>query len=667
MGRRVAAWSAGASALAFFLTGLFPFNNSDGYGHLAQGRQIVDLGRVPRVDLFSIWKPTPQPWSNYEWGYDLVTWLIYDHLGGSALVLTKCLLLAALGAALVILAVKLALNRPLAAPLTLTALLLALPVARFRFSVRPQITGLLLPAVLLLGIHAIYSPKTNRSAKRWIVVCLGLMQVAWVNLHGSHLFGLLLTAIFASFAFRTPVFRPMLALFGLQILATGCTPFGFGILNDAISHLIEPAFRSAVLEWSPWSPTDPLRFLVAPSIAAFSVLVTLRPIGRTGRFGLAYGVFCVLLCLMAFRSIRFVAHQILFTAPFIGAGLARFPALQGFRSTGVVALVALAATFNAYLTSRLPPRFGFGLGEETTGYPWASAEVINEHIAAPRILASMKDGWMLMFAVPESRVLIDGRVPFYGPEFTERVLHSFSDPRAFEQELEEYDINVVVVDHTRSAQIPATEYLNRSPHWRLAMLEDQHALFIREPGTKSIDALELIDAGYRTGQILEPTVSENEIRRERALLGRHPNGNAIRAWVHALELMRPLARDADRAGFRTFESDEERALAREATRLLGQASERSPGYSPIELFRAMAALSACDSALALDSLLAARNAQDTRTSRLIGLEIALRSGSEKERSAALAHVQTLKASPGMERDPWVDAIAEETAVRCPTD
>ena len=662
--RGLVSCSVGASALAFFLSGLFPLNNSDGYGHLAQGRQIADLGRVPRVDLFSIWKPTPQPWSNYEWGYDLTTWLIYDHLGPTALVLTKCISLAALGAALVILAVRLAGDRPLAAPLALAGLLLALPVARFRFTVRPQIVGLLFPALLLLGIHAIYSEESNRRTKHWIIAGLALMQVVWVNTHGSHLFGLLITALFAAFAVRTPAFRILLTLFLLQILATGCSPFGFEIANDAISHLIEPAYRSALSEWSPWSPADPVRFLIVPTIVAVLVLVALKPVARSGRFGLAYGVFCVLLCVMGFRSIRFVAHQALLATPFIAAGFAHFGVFQRVRLAGLATLVALAAISNAYLTSHLVPRFGFGFGEETEGYPWACAETINRHVDAPRIFASMKNSWMLMFAVPNSRVLVDGRVPFYGPEFVQQVLDGFSDAIAFEKELRVYDINVVVIDHTRARQIPATEVLDSSPEWRLAMVEDGHSLFIRDSAADGLESLQVVDAGYRTGRILEPEVAENEIRRERALLGEHPNGDAVRAWVHALELLRPLARDADRGGFRKFENKEERALAREAAELLGKASTRYPGYSPIEMFRAMAALSACDSELARKSLGRARDAATTRAGRLIGVDIALRSGTEEERSAALAYLEALQKTPGIERDPWVTAIAEEIDVRC---
>ncbi len=75
---------------------------------LSADRQILALGRVPEIDLFSFWRPEPQPWNNYEWAYDWATWLVYDHLGASALILLKCFALGALGYLLVRLADRLA-------------------------------------------------------------------------------------------------------------------------------------------------------------------------------------------------------------------------------------------------------------------------------------------------------------------------------------------------------------------------------------------------------------------------------------------------------------------------------------------------------------------------------------------------------------------------------
>ena len=664
MPRGTASWSAWASALAFFLVGLFPLFNADAYGHLAQGRQIATLGRVPKVDLFSFWRPTPQPWHNYEWGYDLLTWLVYDRLGASALIVLKCIALAVLGYLLVVLATRLARGVSLAAPLTLAGLLLTLPVARFRFTVRPQIIGLLFPAWLLLGIGVLYAEEASSRQRGWTLGALGLLHLVWVNLHGSHLFGIVITLIFTGLSFRTVAFRWMLGLLFLQALATGCTPFGFSIATDAVSHVLTAEYRALVVEWAPWSPKDPLRLLIAPMVTAIFVLIAMWPVTRASRFGLAYGVFCVLLSLMAFRSMRFVAHQLLFCTPFIAAGFSQLPSFAGLRRS-VAALVGVAAVSSALWTTHVVPALGFGLGESKRHYPWASAELVARQVEQPRILASIQDSWFLMFAVPSGRLLIDGRVPFYGPEMIRRVAQSFTDARLFADQLGEYDVNTVLIDNTRSDHVTATEYLADREEWALAFIEDGHSLFVRRDVSPGLESFEILGAGYRTGSVLDPRLADFEVSSEVERLGSQLNTKSIHAWHQGLELLRPLARDGDRAGIRMHDDTDEQARARVAHERLSMAADRYPGFTTIELYRSMAALSACDIGEAQEALGRAEYRGQTRATSLVALELSLRAGQAPERAAAVAHLERLKAHPESRDDPWVTAIADDIDVRCP--
>lgn len=664
MPRKVVSWSAWTSALAFFLTGLFPFFNADGYGHLAQGRQIAGLGRVPSVDLFSFWKPTPQPWINYEWGYDLATWLTYANLGANGLIVVKCLALGVLGYALVALADRLARGTTRAGPLSLAALLLVLPIARFRFTVRPQIIGLVFPAVLLLGVSALYRDQSSRRRKGFVLAGLVLMHVVWVNSHGSHLFGLLITLIFFGFSWRTAAFRWMAGLVGLQIAATGCTPFGFAIVTDALSHLARPEFRDVVVEWAPWSPKDPLRLLLGPAVTSLLVLVALRPVARSGRFGLGYAVFCVLLCAMAFRSTRFVAHQVLFTTPFIAAGLSALPPVRNM-GRSVIVVVALAALCNVGWTSRLVPAFGFGLGEAHRDYPWRSAEIIDGHVEGPRILAAIPDSWMMMFAIPGARLLIDGRIPFYGPAFAAQITNGFGHPRVFFEHLSKFDVNTVVLDHTRSDHTVAIHVLQASEGWHLAFVEDGHSLFLRDHTAPSLAPLQFVAPGYRTGLLLEPDVPEAELEEEISRMEAGATKGPMHGWLRGLQTLRPLARDGNRAGIRMADNEDEKTRARDAYALLTQASDVYPGFTSIELFRAMAALSACDIDKARDALGRASAARETRDTALVAIELRVRTGDEVERKAALADLKELSAQKQMESHPWVLSIAQETDVRCP--
>ena len=657
-------WSAWGCALAFFLVGAFPLYNIDAYGHLAQGRQIAELGYVPHVDRFSFWQSTPQPWSNYEWAYDLLTWLVYDSFGPNALIGLKCLALATLAYLLVMLAYRLSERAALAAPLAAAVLLFLAPMARLRFTVRPQVVGLLLPAVLLVGIQAIFSSTTSVRRKRSILAGLTVMQVVWVNMHGSHLLGLLITTLFLAFSFRTDAFKSMLGLLVLQVGATACTPFGASIVTDAVAHVFVPEYRNVVIEWGPWSPDHPLYLLLGPVIVALLVLVSMRPVIRSGPFGAAYAVFCVVLSIMAFRSMRFVAHQLLLSAPLIAAGIAQIRWMRDLRRA-VVVLVGVALGWAAFVSPRLEPFVPFGLGEPRLGHAWAAADVLNEHVTAPRILAPIQDSWPLMFAVPSGLFLVDGRVPFYGPEFIREVANAFSDPIAFQDILARYDVNAVVVDHTRAGQAAAVEYLRRSPRWLLGQVQDRQSLYVREDASVTLQPLEAVGPGYHPGRLLESTTSNADIEREIRWVGHHQSSQAIEGWIEGLRLLRGLARDGNRAGIRRYQTHDERQAARSAYAALTKAAQIYPGFTSIELYRGMAALSACDVEEARDALARAAYSGETRGTALASLELVLRGGDEGQRSAAIGQVDRLLTRPQSQNDPWLVAIREETDVRCP--
>ena len=70
--------------MSLALAGLFPINNPDAFGHLAQGRQIEQLGHVPARDTFSFWQPQPALWHNYEWLSDWLTYRVYAFGGPDA-------------------------------------------------------------------------------------------------------------------------------------------------------------------------------------------------------------------------------------------------------------------------------------------------------------------------------------------------------------------------------------------------------------------------------------------------------------------------------------------------------------------------------------------------------------------------------------------------------
>jgi hypothetical protein len=314
---------------------------------------------------------------------------------------------------------------------------------------------------------------------------------------------------------------------------------------------------------------------------------------------------------------------------------------------------------------RLEPFVPFGFGEPRLGHAFAAAEVINEHVEQPRILAPIQDSWPLMFAVPDGRFLVDGRVPFYGPEFIRKVTNSFSDPAALDEILHAYEVDTVVVDHTRAGQSAAVEYLWLSSDWWLGQVQDRQSLFVRRGNAPTLQPLRIIGPGYRVGGLLDPGVSDEDIEIEARRVGHHQNSKAIQGWIQGLRLLRPLVRDGARAGVRMYRTEDERETARRAYRSLSEAADIYPGFTWIELYRAMAAMAACDEAEAREALDWAAYAGESRDTSLVAVELALRTGDESERAAAKAHIARMLDHDESARDPWVAAIARDLEARCP--
>jgi hypothetical protein len=165
--------------------------------------------------------------------------------------------------------------------------------------------------------------------------------------------------------------------------------------------------------------------------------------------------------------------------------------------------------------------------------------------------------------------------------------------------------------------------------------------------------------------LLDPGVSDSNIDEEARRVGHHQNSKAIQGWIQGLRHLRPLVRDGERAGVRMYRTGAEREAARRAYRSLSDAAEMYPGFTSIELYRAMAALAACDEGEAREALGWAAYSGETRGTSLVAVELALRAGSESQRAAAVAHVARLSEHQESARDPWVAAISRNLETRCP--
>src|SRR3984885_10313312 len=210
----------GLAAISLFLFTLAAFSpqvlgDGDTWSHVATGEWIIAHGAAPRADPFSHSMPGA-PWTAHEWLSEVLMALALRVGGWSGVVL-----LTSAAAAAAALIVGLTAARQLrGAPLVLTVAI-GLSLVTANLLARPHVLALPLAAAWGAGLLA--ARDRGHAA----------LMIAWVNMHGGFIFGLLLIGPFALEAVtEAPVGARLLAArawatFALAALAVALiNPYG---------------------------------------------------------------------------------------------------------------------------------------------------------------------------------------------------------------------------------------------------------------------------------------------------------------------------------------------------------------------------------------------------------------------------------------------------------
>ncbi len=263
---------------------LYPIFDYDLYWHLANGREMVQNGRIISEDVFSF-THFGEKFENHEWLSQIIWYLIWHNLGLYGLLGFK-LLVTSLVVLLLYRTIRIAGGQPgLAAVLCVFAVLAGL----YRYIERPELFSLLnttLVSFILFGFRAGHLSRRLL----WLVP---LILVVWDWLHGS-VYGLALFALFVA-GENAKHFFPVLRhgqtlarehlaylnrCFAVAILAMLANPFGlrsYGIFIEFMSKKDVVDTASRIMEFMPinWAEFKPYILLFA-----WAVLLSLRHIRR---------------------------------------------------------------------------------------------------------------------------------------------------------------------------------------------------------------------------------------------------------------------------------------------------------------------------------------------------------------------------------------------------
>ncbi len=445
----------GLAAIAVFLFALAAFSpqvlgDGDTWSHVATGEWIIAHGAAPRVDPFSHSMPGA-PWTAHEWLSEVLLAFAFRFGGWSGVAL-----LTGAAVATAALIVGLSAARKLRGAPLVAAVAIGLSLVTANLLARPHVLALPLAAAWSAGLIA------ARDRERAPPLGLAALMIAWANLHGGFIFGLMLIGPFALEAVTgAPVGARLLAArawatFALAALAAALiNPYG-------VDALVRP-FRLMSVEnlsrISEWRPQD-FSHLGTMELA----LLTLLGLALTRPFAMPPIRATLIIALVA-MALQHSRHQVLLgiLAPMLLARpiAAAFGAAPVGEECRLVARTALFGTLAAALAiggARLMAPI-----ERTDGAaaPISALSGVPRDLRRKPVLNDYAFGGYLIFE--HVRPFIDARVELYGdPMLSLYDKLRSGDREAVENTLKRYDIAWTIF--APDSRIVAM--LDREPGWR---------------------------------------------------------------------------------------------------------------------------------------------------------------------------------------------------------
>jgi len=471
--------------------------------HIRAGEWMLANGRVPTTDMFSFTRPDA-PWFAWEWLWDIGFALLHQRWGMSAVVAASLLVICLANALLFRLVRRFCDNGLVAIAVTL----LATGGCAIHWLARPHLfTQLFVICTLHLTVRA----HEGRMNLLWWLVPLTML---WTNLHGGFFVIFLIFACYIAHGLlnalieSNPVRRkaslasvkPWLLVSLCCFAVTFVNPYGWQLHKHVVLYLTDPYQLRHITEFQSMNFHSPVVVYFEP-LMMLSLVAAVIDISRR-RFADAFLMVGWLhLALIAQRNLPLfaicaapsVARAIVWMIEAAGAAtlapwVSRFA--NSFRSSRdsfeetdrigrTYAMSALAVSTVIAVLLLTPPTPGVLKSKTTStydpsGYP-EKALALLKSADTQRIFAEDEWGDYLIYHLyPLKKVFIDGRSDFYGDEFGERYLDLLNVKFNWQQTLDKYDIDTVLL----APKFALASTLKVSPDWRV-VYDDKVSLVFR--------------------------------------------------------------------------------------------------------------------------------------------------------------------------------------------
>jgi len=485
-----------AFAVILLLLSFREIISNDFWWHLALGKWMLATNSFLMNDIFS-YTFQGQPWLNSTWIFDLVIFKLFESTSYIGLNIFRFFVFGGTFFFLY----KAARLKNTSIILILSIFLLTLP--QMRPFLRPEITY---PLFLSFFLWALYAYKYNRSK---LIYLLPLIEVIWVNTHGSFLAGPILTGIFFGSELiraitrsdnqvrkllKQPLLKTYFFIFLATVLATLVSPYGYKIYLLLYAIMSDQESLRSIAEWRKQPITNflqitfiPLSTFILLTWASFILLIrTIKncikqrhtiprfieslPLEDMVLFGvflyfsIQYGrlnfTFSILLALLISRHIT----------PFLT------------RKKAALWITAFALLSFSFVLYTQHSNLNFDSGPRAFHYPEESITfTLNNKLSGPLFNNYGDGGYLIWHLYPQHRLFIDGRTPnLYDNNFY-WYYRSLNNDNIFEKISGTYQFNLALLPN--GSQL--ANKLSDNDEWALVFFDNASQVLTRRSTSTS--------------------------------------------------------------------------------------------------------------------------------------------------------------------------------------
>lgn len=452
--------------------------------HIRTGEHILRTGTVPASDLFSYTK-AGQPWFAWEWLADVIFAGLHGRFGLAGVAALAGLLSCA--TAVVLLRTMVWRGVAVFAALALT--LVATGASLLHQHARPHLFTTLLLAVF---VWVVQRDRQQPGARLWLLVP---MVAVWTNLHGGFLVAVAYAGLVAVGAAAEEALggrewkRPLryLALAAACLAASLANPFGYKLHVHIAAYLRSDFIQAAVQEFQ--SPKFRGETALYYEVLLLAGLLVAGLLLRRRRFADALPV--LYFAHMSLTSARHIPLYVIVAAPLVALELTemwqRFA--EGRSKKSLVGILdAIRADFDAGFR-RLTPWCAVGVAAlvlSTPAQKWPVdfepklfptrlvAQNRNTIVSAERVFTTDQWGDYLLYHFwPKTKVFIDGRSDFYGPEHCKEYIALLNLEPQWKELLAKHGFDAALIP----AKSPLVSALKMTAGWRVVAEDSDSVLF----------------------------------------------------------------------------------------------------------------------------------------------------------------------------------------------